>query len=280
MNARVGVLLAALAGLPGALRAAEPPGPIARSVERAVATLDAPAPDRARPTLCGTGCAALETAQEKSDRPYMSGALASGVGLAGLSAGLGLGKPDEGAGLPALRGGWQTADTVVAGTTLAAWITTRVLDHAPEALASSRSSDCDGGLGLAERPRPAHRRGLGRRALAPERIRDQRHDALGRRRPRGRAGGRRAAGRARPRPRGDGRLVVNAAVHDVARRFFDRPRPCAHFCRLHGPATPRRTPAPPSTPATPARHSPWPSRPGCSATTTATATKAGCGRAA
>ena len=29
-------------------------------------------------------------------------------------------------------------------------------------------------------------------------------------------------------------LVVNAAVHDVARRFFDRPRPCAHFCRLHG----------------------------------------------
>ena len=112
MNSRVGVLLAALAGLPGALRAAEPPGPIARSVERAVAALDAPAPDRARPSLCVTGCASLEPAQEKSDRPYMSGALASGVGLAvGLSAGLGLGKPDEGAGLPALRGGWQTGST-------------------------------------------------------------------------------------------------------------------------------------------------------------------------
>jgi membrane-associated phospholipid phosphatase len=231
----VGALLAALVGLAGPVGAAEPPRPLARSVERAVAALAAKPAD-VGPNICVTACGSPTDEHETNLRPYMNGALASGVGLAvGLSAGVALGRPDAGTGAPALRGGWQTGDTVVAGTTLAALAAMQAFDHAPEALADSRWSDCDGGRdalnGLDRRIAEALGGGRWRRSASV--TSNMTLWSVG-----GLALG--LGGGAQPDEGGrdlaviSGAFVVNAALHDVVRRLFDRPRPCAHFCRLHG----------------------------------------------
>jgi membrane-associated phospholipid phosphatase len=224
--------------LAGALALAPPAEgadrPIAASVKAAV---DAVAAGDAPATLCATGCRPLSWPGETGGA-RLGAWPARAVGLAaGAAAGFGLATPGASSPGIELRGA-RPADALLVGGAVAGALAVRALADPPASLTGGRISDCRGedeslpGVDACLRRRLVSRTAGGRAGAA--RLSDATL-AASFAYPYAVALGAAARREGRDLLVVSGSMVATAALTDVAKRLFNRPRPYAHFCEPRRP---------------------------------------------